>query len=183
VLRDELWDAVRAAVAARQAADEREVASKARILSELDRLPFPLDEHADPTHITGSAIVVGARGTVLHLHRRMGIWLQPGGHVERGETPWDAARRETVEETGLAARHPDTGPELVHVDVHPAPRGHEHLDLRYLLLAPGDDPSPAAGESPDARWFSWDEASAVADESLRHALRAARHAAGLSPSC
>jgi len=174
VLRDELWGTVRDAVAASVPGDEREVASKARILAELERLPYPFDEHADPIHITGSAIVVGTRGVVLHLHRRMGVWLQPGGHVDPSETPWEAARRETVEETGLAVQHPRGVPELVHVDVHAAPRGHEHLDLRYLVVASDDDPSPAPGESPDARWFEWDAAYAIADESLRNALRSAR---------
>src|SRR5437763_11479881 len=81
VRRDDIRAAVRAAVAARVPADERETDARARILAEIERLPFPFDEHADPTHVTGSAIVVGARGTVLHRHRRMGIWLQPGGHV------------------------------------------------------------------------------------------------------
>jgi 8-oxo-dGTP pyrophosphatase MutT (NUDIX family) len=173
-LRDEMWTAVHAAVDARVPADERESGARARILAELERLPSPFDEDADPIHVTGSAIVVGTRGAVLHLHRRMGIWLQPGGHVEPGETPWDAARRETIEETGLPVRHPPGGPDLVHVDVHPAPRGHVHLDLRYLLLAPDDDPSPGPGESPEARWFTWDAACAIADESLRNALWAAR---------
>jgi hypothetical protein len=45
-----------------------------------------------------------------------------------------------------------------------------HLDLRYLLLAPDEDPSPPAGESPHARWFSWEEAAEVADASLAGAL-------------
>ncbi|HXY93900.1 MAG TPA: NUDIX domain-containing protein [Acidimicrobiia bacterium] len=155
-------------------ADEREVDARARILAELERLPFPFSEHDDPTHVTASAIVVGPRGTVLHVHRRSGAWLQPGGHVESDEVPWDAAIRESTEETGLDVCHPPSGPQLIHVDVHPAPRGHVHLDLRYLLYAPDDDPSPAPGESPDARWFSWDDAHDVADESLRNALRAAR---------
>ncbi len=144
------------------------------MLAELGRLSFPFSELADPTHFTASAVVVGRRGTVLHLHRRMAVWLQPGGHIDDGEAPWDAATRETDEETGLAAAHPDAGPLLVHVDVHDAPKGHVHLDLRYLLHAPDDDPSPRPGESPEARWFSWEEADAVADESLRNALRAAR---------
>jgi hypothetical protein len=56
-----------------------------------------------------------------------------------------------------------------------------HLDLRYLLLAPDDDPAPGPGESPEARWFSWDEAHEVADESLRHALLSARRRTGISP--
>jgi 8-oxo-dGTP pyrophosphatase MutT (NUDIX family) len=174
VLRDELWATVRAAVSSREPADDREVAARARILAELDLLPFPFSEEAGPTHVTASAVVVGTRGTVLHVHRRSGAWLQPGGHIEPGETPWDAAVRESVEETGLAVQHASADPELVHVDVHPAPRGHVHLDLRYLLTAPDDEPRPAPGESPDARWFTWEEADVVADESLRNALRAAR---------
>jgi 8-oxo-dGTP pyrophosphatase MutT (NUDIX family) len=177
VERDDLWAAVHRAVSEREPADEREVGARERFLAELDRLPFPFSEHADPTHVTASAIVVGTRGTVLHVHRRIGIWLQPGGHIEARETPWDAAMRESVEETGLPVHHPDGEPALVHVDVHDAPRGHLHLDLRYLLLAPDDDPAPAPGESQQARWFSWDEADEVADESLRNALRSARRRA------
>ena len=70
--------------------------------------------------------------------------------------------------------HPDGGPRLIHVDVHDAANGHTHLDLRYLLLAPDDDPAPPPGESPEARWFGWEEATAVADEALVGALRRAR---------
>ena len=69
------------------------------------RLARPFDEHADPVHVTGSAFIVGPRGIVLLRHRRLGIWVQPGGHVDAGETPWDGARREAVEETGLPVRH------------------------------------------------------------------------------
>jgi 8-oxo-dGTP pyrophosphatase MutT (NUDIX family) len=174
VERNDLWTAVHRAVSDRVPADEREIDARERFLAELERLPFPFSEHADPTHVTASAIVVGARGTVLHVHRRIGLWLQPGGHIEAGEAPWDAAARESVEETGLRVNHPDGEPALVHVDVHDAPRGHLHLDLRYLLLAPDDNPAPAPGESQQARWFSWDEADDVADESLRNALRSAR---------
>ena len=161
-------------VAGRRPVDGRERRSIARLLAEVRRLAHPCDEHADPTHVTGSAIVVGSRGVVLHRHRRLGLWLQPGGHVDPGETPAEAALREAVEETGLAVHHVAGGPRLVHVDVHPGPRGHTHLDLRYLLEAPDAEPAPPPGESPDVRWFGWDEAVAVADAGLVGALRALR---------
>lgn len=169
---DSGMDAVRAAVAARAPVDEREAAAQVRFLAELDRLPSPFDEHADPVHVTASAIVVNpARDAVLlHRHKRLGLWLQPGGHIDGGEHPADAALREVREETGIArVRHVATSPEVVHVDVHPGPKGHTHLDLRYLVEADGD-PAPGHDESPDVRWFTWTDAIDLADPGLRGAL-------------
>jgi len=131
-----------------------------------------------PTHVTASAIVVDERDlrVLLHLHRRLGRWLQPGGHVEPGERPDDAALRETVEETGIAVRHPDAGPTVLHLDEHPGPDGHVHLDLRYLLLADRTTGPVGAGETtgdgPGAtlRWMDASEAAAVADRSLMRAV-------------
>ena len=154
----------------------REVAAKERFLSELSGLPTPCDEHAGPTHVTASGIVVGRRGTVLHRHKKLGIWLQPGGHIDSGETPDEAALREATEELGLAVAHPVAGPLLLHIDVHEAAHGHTHLDLRYLLLGADADPLPPPDESPDARWFSWDEAMEIADPGLIDALPLARAA-------
>ncbi len=176
----ELRVAVRATVAAHVPVDRREEQSLATFFTLFDDLQEPFAEGAGPVHVTGSAIVVGARGVVLHRHKRLGIWLQPGGHVDPGETPWDAAHREAGEETGLSVSWPSAAnpPPLLHVDVHPGPRGHTHLDLRYLLAAPPDDPSPGSGESPDVAWFVWDEAHRIADAGLIGALRAAEHLIG-----
>ena len=163
-------------VSAHQPADARERDARASFLTELDRLERPWDEHADPVHVTASAVVVGPRGTVLHRHRVLGKWLQPGGHLEPGETPPEAARREVAEETGLAGEHPVAGPLLLRVDVHRAGAalGHVHLDLCYLLSSEDRDPVPGDGESPEARWWGWDEAREVADDALRGALDTAR---------
>jgi len=149
--------------------NEREALSLQRINAELDRLPRPFDEHADPVHVTASAVVVGPRGVLLHLHKRLGIWIQPGGHVDAGEQLLDAALRETREETGLRAEPYAVEP--VHVDVHPAARGHEHLDIRFLLRADGD-PDPPAGESQDVEWFGWAEAVEATDVALAPLLAA-----------
>jgi 8-oxo-dGTP pyrophosphatase MutT (NUDIX family) len=150
------------------------VAARETILRELDRLPRPTDEQADPVHVTASAVVVGRRGVLLHRHRRLGRWMQPGGHVDGGEAPFEAAIRESVEETGLAMAHPPGGPLLLHLDVHPAASGHTHLDLRFLLVGEDDDPDPPPEESQDVRWCTWDEAASMADEALVGALAVAR---------
>jgi 8-oxo-dGTP pyrophosphatase MutT (NUDIX family) len=165
---------LRALVEGHEPSSPREASAKVRFLAELDRLAAPYDEHADATHVTASGIVVGSRGTVLHLHKRLGIWMQPGGHIDAGETPATAARRESIEELGLAVEHPESGPLLLHLDVHAAALGHTHLDLRYLLIGRDDDPHPPPEESPDACWYSWDEALAMADPALVEALPLAR---------
>jgi 8-oxo-dGTP pyrophosphatase MutT (NUDIX family) len=150
--------------------DERERASIERILATVPTLPRPFDMDADPVHLTGSALIVGSRGIVLLRHRRLGIWVQPGGHIDRGETPWDAARREAAEETGMVVRFLGSRPELAHVDVHAGGRGHTHLDLRYLLTAGDRDPAPPPGESQEVGWFEWETAAAVAEPAMAGVL-------------
>ncbi len=128
------------AIEAHPPVDPREAAAKEVFLAELDRLPHPFDQREGPVHVTGSAIVVGPRGVILVKHRRLHRWMQPGGHIEPGETPEEAAVRECTEETGLPVAHPVGGPILIHVDVHEASKGHIHLDVRYLVFAPDEDP-------------------------------------------
>jgi 8-oxo-dGTP pyrophosphatase MutT (NUDIX family) len=171
---------VRAEVAAFAPATEREIASRERILAELGRLADPFSRTASPVHVTGSAIVSGPRGTVLHWHKRLGGWMQPGGHVDPGETPSQAALRETAEETGLPVRHPGAGPLLIHLDAHQA-GPHVHLDLRYLLLSDDVEPSPQAGESQQVKWFTLAEAIELADAALVDGL--IRLKTGAYPSC
>ena len=166
-----------AELAAREPVDDRERRSIERFVAEVDGLADPFHEAGGPVHVTGSTIIIGARGVILHKHLALGLWIQPGGHIDQGETPWEAAVRETIEETGLPVRLPmyeGVMPPIAHVDVHPGPRGHTHLDLRYVVECDDVDPDPPPGESPDVYWFDWDDAIERADEGLRGALIAMR---------
>jgi 8-oxo-dGTP pyrophosphatase MutT (NUDIX family) len=155
VLRDELL--------AHQPVDERERLSIVTFLAELAHLEAPFDEESGPDHITASALLVGERGIVLLKHRVSGVWLQPGGHIDPGEPPWEAAWREAGEETGLPVARPERPADLVHVDVHPGAKSTcgTHLDVRYVFEAPPVEPRPPEGESQHVRWCTWAEAIAV----------------------
>lgn len=174
---DELIQMVRM----RRAFDQREAESIALFLEQVPGLDEPFDERAGDVHVTASAIVVSDEGdkVALHLHKRLGMWLQPGGHIDPGETPSAGALREAVEETGLPVRHETRGGLFVHLDVHPGPKGHTHHDVRFLLRAPEVGFTPAEGESPDVKWFSWTEAEAVADAGLIGALGAVKALLGM----
>jgi 8-oxo-dGTP pyrophosphatase MutT (NUDIX family) len=58
-----------------------------------------------PGHFTASAFVLHPSGEalLLILHRKLGMWLQPGGHLESSDVDHlGAARREVAEETGVS---------------------------------------------------------------------------------
>jgi 8-oxo-dGTP pyrophosphatase MutT (NUDIX family) len=166
-------------------ADEEEGRDRERILDFVRRHAEPFDRRTADGHLTGSAISVSADGTrvlLLH-HRKLDRWLQPGGHANPGETTGEqVALREALEETGIRglALHP-SAPRPLDVDVHDIPaRGsdsaHQHLDLRYLAVAPPDAAlAPDLAELHAIRWVPWDEADALGpDPGLRRALAKAR---------
>ncbi|MFI5036794.1 MAG: NUDIX hydrolase [Acidimicrobiales bacterium] len=150
--------------------DERESASIAATRERLTWPGDPYDEDQNAHHLTASAFIVSARGVILHRHRALGIWVQPGGHVDAGEGPAAAALRETKEETGLDAVHVDES-RPYQVDVHPGPRGHTHYDVRYVLLASPEEPTPAPGEASEVFWFDFASAIERCEPSLVPVLR------------
>lgn len=130
-------------------------------------------------HVTASALVVEPeRGRVLlTLHRKLGMWLQMGGHCEAGDaTLADAAMREATEESGIRGLTLLPGGP-VRLDRHaiPAPC-HWHLDVQYAAMAPAGAVEEISEESLDLRWFAYDEVADVADESVVRLLERTRAA-------
>lgn len=128
---------------------------RSRVLDLCDGEADPLDRASLPDHLTASAVVVApGRGALLLRHRKLGLWLQPGGHVDGDGNLLAAACREAEEETGIAGLVPVLP--AVDVDVHdvPYPDGsfHIHHDLRFLLLAPEGAEAEINEESTGARW-------------------------------
>ena len=133
-----------------------------------------------PGHITSSALVLSADGqsVLLIWHGKLKMWLQPGGHVEADPDPFAAAVRETAEETGiLSPSLRVVGRELLDIDIHPIPAtpkepGHEHFDLRVLLVS-DKKKIVAASDAADARWFdvSSAETKQMLDTSAQRLLR------------
>lgn len=103
--------------------------------------------------------------TLLLHHRKLNIWVPPGGHIDQNELPHDAALREVQEETGLVATLLSTGGKLGTVPVLPQPHcilleqitpDHQHIDLIYFAVVTGGALQVAEREAHSVRWFSWD---------------------------
>ncbi|MGP9537604.1 NUDIX hydrolase [Brachybacterium sp. AOP43-C2-M15] len=130
----------------------------------LARTPRALHRDGGPRHLTASAIVLDAPGDHVALvwHRKGRFWVQPGGHLEDGETDLElAARREIAEEIGLEdLERVGDGPAMLHRHGLDAAFGscREHWDVQYLLRAPagaGELPLTVSEESAAVRWVPW----------------------------
>lgn len=156
-----------------------------------DRIRELVVAHADcfdrtcrPGHVTASAwITTPTRDRFLLVHhRKLGRWLQPGGHADGQTDAADVAMREATEETGLLRlRHANGAASGEHdatpldLDVHVIPArydaagnliedAHEHHDVRFLIIAEGDLTPQVSDESHAVRWFTAEELQAVTDE-------------------
>jgi len=106
-----------------------------------------MEAEATGRHFTVAVFVAWDGKVLLHWHRKLGMWLPPGGHIERDELPDDAAVREVLEETGVRVElvgerrgdiqdpvqlHRPAGVQLE--DIGP---GHQHIDLIYFAHPTG----------------------------------------------
>lgn len=125
-------------------------------------------------HFTGSAWVVSADGqrVLLTHHRKLGRWLQLGGHADGDPDLARVALREAEEESGLTDLVVEPG--IFDLDRHAIPaRGaepeHWHYDVRYVVRATGSEAFAVGEESLDLAWVAVGQIAGdpTSDESLR----------------
>jgi ADP-ribose pyrophosphatase YjhB (NUDIX family) len=114
-----------------------------------------------PLHLTASVLVCdeAMQKTLLVRHATLDKLLQPGGHIESGESPLYAALRDFGEEcNGSFSSILTLDSEPFDVDLHEIPASqskgepaHWHLDLCYLVRVPA---SFAADESLGTEWVA-----------------------------
>jgi 8-oxo-dGTP pyrophosphatase MutT (NUDIX family) len=138
-----------------------------------------------PGHITASSWIVShdLERVLLTHHRKLGLWLQLGGHADGDPNALEVALREAREESGMqrfrVVESDATGLPF-DLDVHRIPAhehepAHEHHDLRFLLVAEPGQSLIMSHESNDLRWFSAAELPAILhEESLLRMQRKAR---------
>ena len=163
--------------------DPDQSALREAFLAHLRAHPDGTSRTCAPAHVTASAAIIdpAARRILLVMHRKVGRWLQPGGHCEPGDaTLADAALREAAEESGIAGL--GVIPGILQVDRHPAPCQpgvvEEHLDVRYLVVAPAGAAPLVSDESDDVRGFGWEELPDGIEPTIVEMLTAARAAPG-----
>jgi 8-oxo-dGTP pyrophosphatase MutT (NUDIX family) len=124
-----------------------------------------------PAHPLSSVVYAERDGQILLLRRAMGAlsgqWYLPGGAVEAGESPEEAARRELREESGLEVEGP-----LDLVNAHRARLyGRDFLQLSYAGATPAGEVILSA-EHDGARWADPREVRALLTDEVIDSLSA-----------
>ncbi|KDE21307.1 hydrolase [Acetobacter aceti 1023] len=117
---------------------------------------------------SGVLAIVRRQNTFLLVRRAnapdAGLWGFPGGRIEAGETIFHAAERELLEETSLLAKATSIidAFDSLHYDANGT------LQFHYIILAvkceeqeQAHNPIQAGDDALEARWFSYQEISAL----------------------
>jgi ADP-ribose pyrophosphatase YjhB (NUDIX family) len=120
-----------------------------------------------PTHFTASVFVLNYGKVLLLKQTKSKFWLLPGGHIDDGELPHEAAIREVKEETNLdieILQKPDEKARTEIVTPLPVPfamrllpcRDKKDIDFLFTAKVVGGE-LKIDFESEEAKWFTKEE--------------------------
>jgi ADP-ribose pyrophosphatase YjhB (NUDIX family) len=130
------------------------------------------------SHFTATGFVLNpVKNKILFIfHKKLQIWLPPGGHIDAGELPHDAVVREVFEETGIESviQAPVYDLDLIgyqeeaqipaplyvlheHIPAWGNKPEHMHYDFIYVLDAKNTTVNPALEEVDHVHWFTLSE--------------------------
>ena len=115
-------------------------------------------------HFTGSAWIINPDKSKILMthHKKIGKWLQLGGHADGESDLLKVSQREAIEESGIN-NFVTISNEIFDMDIHEIPPigsdpKHLHYDIRFLLQADPDKESLIiSNESHDVAWIPLDK--------------------------
>jgi 8-oxo-dGTP diphosphatase len=111
---------------------------------------------APPSIVLGAGTVVHRRGRLLLVKRaeapHLGLWSFPGGKVEVGESPQEAAVRETKEEVGLDVKIEGIFEVVTYLPNELGPGSRDQTVLVDYLARPLRSRVRLNAESSDFKW-------------------------------
>lgn len=127
---------------------------------------------------TASVYILDQGKVLLIYHKKLQKWLQPGGHIDPGELPSEAAVREALEETGMVVEiipqenvwiqesNARSFPrpfvcELQEIPAYKEQPAHQHIDFQYLARPVGGGENQNLSEIEAMRWFTLEEVEAL----------------------
>lgn len=127
-------------------------------------------------HITGSCLLLSPEKeeVLITHHKKLGKWLQLGGHSDGEANTLNVALREAQEESGIMDVQP-LSEEIFSIDIHKIPARkeepeHYHYDISFLLIA-GNKDYEVSDESEDLRWVPiFPEKEIVYERTLQNML-------------
>lgn len=135
----------------------------------------PFSRDCRPGHFTASCFVVSSdlNQVLLLKHKKLGKWLQMGGHCDGEINVAEVALREAKEESGVSNITVVSDP-VIDLDIHWIPEnqkedGHFHFDVRFVgICSLSENLKMSDRECSDLKWFSWDEAFQMSSEESMH---------------
>lgn len=143
--------------------------ARVRMHTAIAQEPKCFERSCMPAHFTASAWVLDKPGTsvVLVHHRKLGKWVQPGGHADGNPNLLVVALQELYEECGIAGV--SVAPGAFDLDVHSIPERpemppHDHLDVRFAMSLLSPHTLRCSDESFSVTWVRLEDVPTLTQE-------------------